>query len=185
MLVEWALESITNPTINYQFFMQVGSLQHTWESGARQRLSCISYQSACSTGEETRAHSSGEATWAFVTGMEQPLAESPTRKGRRIASEPSLWPPLVDLRQMLDGQPSMHFLALLKNFSWNQQILSSLRFWVCCNFLAYLLLCEKFYFFWLLAWLSEFVFSQLPWLWCEPLLLLLPLGWLLLLLLLL
>ena len=49
------------------------------------------YQSACSTGEETRAHSSGEATWAFLTGMEQLLAESPTREGKRTASELSIW----------------------------------------------------------------------------------------------
>ena len=47
---------------NYQFVTQVGSLQHGWESVARQCLSCGSYQSACSTGKETRAHSSGEAT---------------------------------------------------------------------------------------------------------------------------
>ena len=47
---------------NYQFVKRVGSLQHAWESAARQRLSCGSYQSACSTGEESRAHSSGEAT---------------------------------------------------------------------------------------------------------------------------
>ena len=71
--------------------MQVGSLQYTWESAARQRLSCGSYQSACSTGEETRSHSSREATWAFLTGMEQPLAESPSREGKRTVSEPSLW----------------------------------------------------------------------------------------------
>ena len=76
---------------NYQFVTQVGSLQHAWESAGRKRLPCGSYHSACSTVEETRAHFSGEATWAFVTGIEQPLAESPTREGRRTVSEPSLW----------------------------------------------------------------------------------------------
>ena len=47
---------------NYQFVTQVGSLQRAWERAARQRLSCGSYQSACSTGQEKRAHSLGEAT---------------------------------------------------------------------------------------------------------------------------
>ena len=46
---------------NYQFVTPVGFF-HAWESAARQRLSCGSYQSACSTEEDTRAHSSGEAT---------------------------------------------------------------------------------------------------------------------------
>ena len=76
---------------NYQFLMQMGSLQHSWESVARQCLSCGSYQFTCSTGEETRADSSGEATLAFVTGIEEPLAESPTREAKRTASKPSLW----------------------------------------------------------------------------------------------
>ena len=33
---------------------------------------------------DSRAPSSGEATWAFVPGMEQPLAESPTREEREL-----------------------------------------------------------------------------------------------------
>ena len=76
---------------NYQFVSQVGFLQNACESVARQHLSCGIYQSACSTGQETRAHSSGEATWAFVTWMEQPPAESLTREAKRTASEPSIW----------------------------------------------------------------------------------------------
>ena len=47
---------------NYKFVTRVGFLQHEWESAVRQRLSSGSYQSACSTGKETKAHSSGEAT---------------------------------------------------------------------------------------------------------------------------
>ena len=34
---------------NYQYVTQVESLQHVWESTARQRLLRSSYQSACST----------------------------------------------------------------------------------------------------------------------------------------
>ena len=88
---------------NYQFGSQVGFLQHAWESAARQHLTCGSCQSACSTGEETRAHSSGEATWAFITGMEQPLAESPTREGKRTAASFPYGKLQVDLRHMLEG----------------------------------------------------------------------------------
>ena len=51
----------------------------------------------------SRAHSSGEATWAFVTGMEQPLAESPTREGKRTAASRPYGTPQVDLRHMLEG----------------------------------------------------------------------------------
>ena len=36
---------------------------------------CGSFQSAYSTGEEIRAHSSGEATMSFCKGMKQPLAD--------------------------------------------------------------------------------------------------------------
>ena len=57
-------------------------------------------------GEETRAHSSGEATWAVLTGMEQPLAESPTsstREERELQARRSYGTPLVDLKQMLEG----------------------------------------------------------------------------------
>ena len=56
-----------------------------------------------STGEESRAHSSGEATWAFGTGMEQPLAESLTREGKRTAASRLYGTPQVDLRHMLQG----------------------------------------------------------------------------------
>ena len=51
----------------------------------------------------SRAHSSGEATWAFVTRMEQPLAESPTREGKRTAASRSYGTPQVYLRHMLEG----------------------------------------------------------------------------------
>ena len=88
---------------NYLFVSQVGFLPHAWESAARQRLTCGSYQSAFTTGEETRAHSSSEATWAFVTGMEQPLAESLTREGKRTAGSCPCGTPQVDLRHMLEG----------------------------------------------------------------------------------
>ena len=87
---------------NYQLVSQVGFLQHAWESAARQHLICGSYQSACSTGDETRAHSSGEATWAFATEKEQPPAESPTREEKRTAASRPYGTPQVDLRHMLD-----------------------------------------------------------------------------------
>ena len=57
-------------------------------------------------GGETRAHTCGEATWAFLTGMEQPLAESPTsptREERELQASRPYGTPLVDLRQMLEG----------------------------------------------------------------------------------
>ena len=92
--------------VNYQYVSQVGSLRHAWESAARQRLTYGSYQSTCNTGEETRAHSSGEVTWAYVTGMEQPLAESPTREGKRTAVSHPYGTPKVDLRHMLEGDIS-------------------------------------------------------------------------------
>ena len=88
---------------NYQFVSQVGSLQHAWEIVARQCLTCGSYQSACSTGEETRAHSSGEATRGFLTGIEQPLAESSTRERKRTAASRPYGTPQVDLRHVLEG----------------------------------------------------------------------------------
>ena len=54
---------------------------------------CGSFQSAYSTGEEIRAHSSGKATMSFCKGMTQPLADlqllQPETK--EIASEPILW----------------------------------------------------------------------------------------------
>ena len=87
---------------NYQFVTQVGSLQHAWEIAARQCLTCVSYQSACSTGEETRAHSSGEATSAFLTGIGQPLAESLTREGKRTAASCPYGTSQVDLRHVLE-----------------------------------------------------------------------------------
>ena len=47
---------------------------------ARERLTCGSYQPDFGTGGGlSRAHSRGEATWAFLTGIEQPLAESVIR----------------------------------------------------------------------------------------------------------
>ena len=95
---------------NYQFVAQVGSFQHAWENAARQRLTCGSYQSACNTREETRAHSSSEATLALVTGMEQPLAESPTREGKRTAASHPYGTPKVDLRHMLEGDVPTVFI---------------------------------------------------------------------------
>ena len=88
---------------NYQYVYQVGFLQHAWEIAARQHLTCGSYQSACSTGERSRAHSSGETTRPFITGMEHPLAESPTREGKRTAVSRRYGTPQVDLRHMLEG----------------------------------------------------------------------------------
>ena len=50
---------------------------------------CSSFQSAYSTGEDIRAHSSDEATMSFYKGMKQPLADlqplQPEKK--EIASE--------------------------------------------------------------------------------------------------
>ena len=40
---------------NYQLVLWVGFLQHAWESAARLRLTCGSYQSACSTGEDVQS----------------------------------------------------------------------------------------------------------------------------------
>ena len=38
-----------------------------------------------------------------VTGMEQPVAESPTREGKRTATSHPYGTPQVDLRHMLEG----------------------------------------------------------------------------------
>ena len=86
---------------------------------ARQCLTCGSYQSACSTGEESRAHSSGEATWAFVTGIQQPLAEFPNREGKRTAASRPYGTPQVDLRHMLEGDVSQDVDEMLFNVSKN------------------------------------------------------------------
>ena len=40
---------------------------------------------------------------SFLTGIEQPLAESPTREGKRIAASHLYGMPQVDLRHMLEG----------------------------------------------------------------------------------
>ena len=69
-------------------------------------------------GEETGTHSSGEATWSFLTGMEQPLAmspSSPTREERELQASRPYGTPLVDLKQLLEGdvpQDKMTFLFL-------------------------------------------------------------------------
>ena len=56
MLLEWALESVANPTT-------IISMSREWDLFSMHgSLTCGSYQSACSTGEESRTHSSGEAT---------------------------------------------------------------------------------------------------------------------------
>ena len=86
---------------NYQFVTQVGSLQHAWESAARQRLSCGSDQSACSTGEETRAHSIGEATWAFVKGWNNLQQSLQPEKERELQASRPYRTPQVDVRHML------------------------------------------------------------------------------------
>ena len=54
---------------------------------------CGSFQSAYSTGEKTRAHSSGEATMSFCKAMKQPLADLQALQleKKETASEPSLW----------------------------------------------------------------------------------------------
>ena len=57
-------------------------------------------------GEETGVHSSAETTWAFLTEMEQPIAESPTsptREERELQASHPYGTPLVELKQMLDG----------------------------------------------------------------------------------
>ena len=72
---------------------------------ARLHYACGSFQSACSTGEEIRAHLSGEATMSFCKGMKQPLADlqllQPEMK--ETASEPILWPTSEDTKHMLEG----------------------------------------------------------------------------------
>ena len=54
---------------------------------------CGSFQSAFSTEEEIKAHSSGDATMNFCKGIKQPLADlqllQPETK--ETASEPILW----------------------------------------------------------------------------------------------
>ena len=67
-------------------------------------------------GEETRAHSSGEATWAFLTGMEQPLAGSPTsstREKRELQVSRPYGTQLVDLKQMFEGDASQDKMTCL------------------------------------------------------------------------
>ena len=63
---------------------------------------CGSFQSAYSTEEEIRAHSSGEATMSFCKGMKQPMADlrplQPEKK--ETASEPSLWHTPEDLKHV-------------------------------------------------------------------------------------
>ena len=61
---------------------------------------CGSFQSAYNTGEEIRAHSSGEATLSFYKGMkQQPLAHLQPEK-KETASEPSLWHTPEDLKHV-------------------------------------------------------------------------------------
>ena len=106
MRIEWASKEWHKSLDEYEFQFARGTLQHAWESAARQRLFCGSFLSACSTGEETRANSSGEATMSFCKGMEQPLAESPTtptREERELQASRRYGTPQVDLRQMLEG----------------------------------------------------------------------------------
>ena len=47
---------------NFKYVTQVGFLQHVWESTAGQRLFPWQLSICLQHGEETRAHSSGEAT---------------------------------------------------------------------------------------------------------------------------
>ena len=92
MLVVWALESIANPktiislSCKWDLFSAHGKVR----PGNACPVAVINLLAA-QERRPCRAYSSGEATWAFVTGMEQPLAESPTREGKRTANEPSLW----------------------------------------------------------------------------------------------
>ena len=101
---EWASGSITNPTVSNQVnnVYQVGSLQPYGRVWPGFTYSCGSFQSACSTGEEIRAHSSGGATMSFCKGMQQPLADlqplQPEKK--ETASEPSLWHTPEDLKHV-------------------------------------------------------------------------------------
>ena len=61
-----------------------------------------SFQSACSTGEEIRAHSSGEAAMSFCKGMKQPLADLQLlqQETKETASEPFLWHTSEDLKHV-------------------------------------------------------------------------------------
>ena len=80
----------------------MGSLQLYGRVRSDFTYTCGSFQSACSTGEEIRAHSSGEATMSFCKGIKQPLADlqllQPEMK--ETASEPFLWRTSEDLKHV-------------------------------------------------------------------------------------
>ena len=101
---EWALESMANPTVSNKVnnFYRVGSLQPYRRVRPGFTYSCGSFQSACSTGEEIRAHSSDEATMSFSKGMKQPLADLQPlqREKKETASELSLWHTPEDLKHV-------------------------------------------------------------------------------------
>ena len=101
---EWASESIANPTLSNQVnnIYRVGSLQLYGRVRLGFTQICGSFQSAFSTEEEIRAHSSGEATMSFCKAMKQPLADlqllQPETK--ETASEPILWHTSEDLNHV-------------------------------------------------------------------------------------
>ena len=82
----------------------MGSLQQYGKVRVDFTYTSGSLQSACSTGEEFRANSSGEATMSFCKAMKQPLADlqlfQPEKK--ETASEPFLLHTLKTSR-MLEG----------------------------------------------------------------------------------
>ena len=89
MLVEWALER--------QIQRQLSVCHASGISSARmgkcgQAMPVLWQLSICF--QHRRGHQSPLKWWShlsFCKGIEQPLAESPTREGKRTASKPSLW----------------------------------------------------------------------------------------------
>ena len=90
MLIEWALESNANPTT-------VISLSGKWDlfsthgkvGPSNAYLVAVTNLLAAQEGDQSPLK-----WWRYLSlckGMEQPLAESPTREGKRTTTEPSIW----------------------------------------------------------------------------------------------
>ena len=104
--VEWAFQRVAQ--ISRQLSVCHASGISSAGMGKYRQATLIPWQlSIClQHGEETRARPSGEATWAFLTGMEQPpaiSATSPIGEERESQASRPYGTPLVDLKQMLEG----------------------------------------------------------------------------------
>ena len=105
MHVEWALESNANSTTiislsrKWNLFSTHGKV---WPDNACP-VTVINLLAARERGSELTQVVKPLELDFFLTGMEQPLAESPTRDERELQASCPYGTPLVDLRHMLEG----------------------------------------------------------------------------------